>query len=88
MENEKELIASFKDRVMGGDLHNGEYIQVPQKEATQVLALIKEQDEIINGLMAIAKEQHEIIDRAFVTLEHAAIVQGKRKKGLKNGARP
>ena len=42
-----ELIASFEGRVMGGVLHNGGYIHVPQEEAEQILVLLKEQERII-----------------------------------------
>lgn len=41
-----ELIASLEGRVMGGVLHNGGYIHVPQEEAEQILALLKEQEAI------------------------------------------
>lgn len=43
MNDRTELIASFEGRVMGGVLHNGGYIHVPQEEAEQILALLKEQ---------------------------------------------
>lgn len=42
-----ELIASLEGRVMGGVLHNGGYIHVPQEEAEQILTLLKEQERII-----------------------------------------
>lgn len=43
MNDRTELIASFEGRVMGDVLHNGGYIHVPQEEAEQILALLKEQ---------------------------------------------
>ena len=42
--DKRELIDSLEGRIMGGELHQGGYIHVPQDEAKQILALLKEQE--------------------------------------------
>ena len=42
--NKKELIASLEGRIIGGQMHGGGYIHVPQDEAEAVLELLKAQE--------------------------------------------
>ena len=39
--NKNELIASLEGRIIGGEMHGGGYIHVPQDEAEAVLELLK-----------------------------------------------
>ena len=42
--NKNELIASLEGRIIGGEMHGGGYIHVPQDEAEAVLELLKAQE--------------------------------------------
>ena len=42
--NKNELIASLEGRIIGGEMHGGGYIHVPQDEAEAVLGLLKAQE--------------------------------------------
>lgn len=44
--NKNELIASLEGRIIGGQMHGGGYIHVPQDEAESVLELLKEQESL------------------------------------------
>lgn len=44
MPDRNKLIASLEGRIIGGEMHKGGYIHVPQEEAEEILALLKEQE--------------------------------------------
>lgn len=58
----QELMAALEGRIIGGRLHNGGYIHVPQEEAEQILSLLKEEQETITSLQSTISKLTQAIE--------------------------